>query len=185
MHYAVKAENVGMRKQVRIRCGCSSLPLGTGINIVPRICRSAWSRSWRSWKVHKVSRKTKLDRNREEQDPEESSLWSGEDKYDFSLPHHANQNTNWEDTTIVAERQLETKMVTKADEQGNSMSMKATVNLLDLRNMFLLHLAANWHMILNEADECCEKIGNVTEREPRIWETAGSYHTINSIPMCF
>ena len=56
-------------------------------------------------------------------------------------------------------------MVTNADEQGNSMSMKATVNLLDLRNMFLLHLAANWHMSLNEADECCEKIENVTERE--------------------
>ena len=157
MHYAVKAENVGMRKQVRIRCGCSSLPPGTGISIVPRICRSAWSRSWRSWKVHKVSRKTKLDRNREEQDPEENSLWSLEDKYDISLPHHANQNTNWEDTPIVAERQLETKMVTNADEQGNSMSMKATVNLLDLRNMFLLYLAANWHMSLNEADECCEK----------------------------
>ena len=62
------------------------------------------------------------------------------------------------------------KMVTNADEQGNSMSMKATVNLLDLRNMFLLYLAAKWQMSLNEADECCEKIGNVTvtERELRL-----------------
>ena len=63
-HYAVKAENVGMCKQVRIRCGCSSLMPGTGISIVPRMCRNAWSRSWRSWKVHKVRRKKKLDRGR-------------------------------------------------------------------------------------------------------------------------
>ena len=53
-------------------------------------------------------------------------------------------------------------MVTNADEQGNSMSM----TLRTLRNMFLLYLlAANWQMSLNEADECCEKIENVTERE--------------------
>ena len=64
MHYAVKAENDGMCNQVRIRCGCSSSSPGTGIGIVPRMCRTAWSRSWRSLKVHKVRRKKKLDRGR-------------------------------------------------------------------------------------------------------------------------
>ena len=41
MHYAVKAENDGMCNQVRIRCGCSSSSPGTGIGIVPRMCRTA------------------------------------------------------------------------------------------------------------------------------------------------
>merc|ERR1712192_119568 len=44
------------------------------------------------------------------------------DKYDFSLLHHAIQNTNWEETPFVARKLLESRKfkVTEADTQGNT-----------------------------------------------------------------
>ena len=44
------------------------------------------------------------------------------DKYDFSLLHHAIQNTNWEETPVVAKKLLESGdfKVTDADKQGNT-----------------------------------------------------------------
>ena len=126
MHYAVKAENDGMCNQVRIRCGCSSSSPGTGIGIVPRMCRTAWSRSWRSLKVHKVRRKKKLDRGRG------TGSWRK-----FSVKRRR-QIRLQSSSSCESEHQLGThadcsKTVTNADEQGNSLSMKATVNLLDFK----------------------------------------------------
>ena len=44
------------------------------------------------------------------------------DKYDFSLLHHAIQNTNWEETPVVAEELLKLGefKVTDVDKQGNT-----------------------------------------------------------------
>ena len=44
------------------------------------------------------------------------------DKYDFTLLHHAIQNTNWEETPTVARKLLESKefKVTEVDKQGNT-----------------------------------------------------------------
>ena len=60
-------------------------------------------------------------RNRILRKPEKEDVFE-KDKYDFSLLHHAIQNTNWEETPIVAERLLETGMfkVTETDKQGNT-----------------------------------------------------------------
>ena len=44
------------------------------------------------------------------------------DKYDFTILHHAIQNTNWEENPFVVEKLLESKefKITEADKQGNT-----------------------------------------------------------------
>ena len=55
-------------------------------------------------------------------EPEEVFDVQETDKYDFTLLHHAIQNTNWEETPIVARKLLQSQKfkVTDVDRQGNT-----------------------------------------------------------------
>ena len=60
-------------------------------------------------------------RNRILRKPEKEDVFE-KDKYDFSLLHHAIQNTNWEEKPVVVMKLIESKKfrITDTDRQGNT-----------------------------------------------------------------
>ena len=81
--------------------------------------------------VYKASKKTSRDsvrssrgrvlRTKKEKDTIQFDIHE-KDKYDFTILHHAIQNTNWEENPIVVEKLLESRefKITEADKQGNT-----------------------------------------------------------------
>jgi ankyrin repeat protein len=59
---------------------------------------------------------------RKSKETEENFVSQETDKYDFSLLHHAIQNTNWEENPFVASKLIESKKfrITDKDKQGNT-----------------------------------------------------------------
>ena len=78
------------------------------------------------------------------------------DKYDFSLLHHAIQNTNWEENPFVAASLLKSGQfkVTDADKQGNtSLHLAAEFDKQD-RHQILDIFFNNNDIPLDELQEC-------------------------------
>ena len=81
------------------------------------------------------------------------------DKYDFSLLHHAIQNTNWEETPFVARKLLESKKfkVTEADTQGNtSLHLAAEFDKQKRHKILDVFLEENKNIPPEDLKECIE-----------------------------
>ena len=79
------------------------------------------------------------------------------DKYDFSLLHHAIQNTNWEETPFVARKLLESKKfkVTEADTQGNtSLHLAAEFDKQKRHKILDVFLEKNENIPPEDLTEC-------------------------------
>ena len=81
------------------------------------------------------------------------------DKYNFSLLHHAIQNTNWEENPIVAQKLLESKKfkVTEADTQGNtSLHLAAEFDKQRCHSILDVFLNCNQNIRPEDLKECIE-----------------------------
>ena len=82
------------------------------------------------------------------------------DKYDFSLLHHAIQNTNWEATPVVAQELLKLGefKVTDVDKQGNtSLHLAAEFDKQERHKILDVFLDKNQNIPPEELKECIEK----------------------------
>ena len=89
------------------------------------------------------------------------------DKYDFTILHHAIQNTNWEETPTVARKLLESKefKVTEVDKQGNtSLHLAAEFDKQETHTILDVFLEEDQNQIFKIGEKdlraCIEKRNN-------------------------
>ena len=81
------------------------------------------------------------------------------DKYEFSILHHAIQNTNWEEKPVVVEKLIESKKfrITETDKQGNtSLHLAAQFDKQENHRVFDVFFD-NPNISDNDLAECIKK----------------------------
>ena len=122
LHYAVKAGNMEVCKQLR-KNGADINARGQN-KMKPLQFAARYGDEGRAEEVWTCMQWV-MEEGRifvKSSEPEEVFDVQETDKYDFTLLHHAIQNTNWEETPIVARKLLQSQKfkVTDVDRQGNT-----------------------------------------------------------------
>ena len=162
LHYAVKAGNLEICKQLHE----SGADLNAkGQNKMKALQFAARygdeNRAMEVWKCMEwIMNELRDNRSSGKGDKEEKYDVRERDKYDFSLLHHAIQNTNWEATPVVAQELLKLGefKVTDVDKQGNtSLHLAAEFDKQERHKILDVFLDKNQNIPPEELKECIEK----------------------------
>ena len=162
LHYAVKAGNLEICKHLHE----SGADLNAkGQNKMKALQFAARygdeNRAVEVWKCMEwIMEELRDNRSSGKGDKEEKYDVRERDKYDFSLLHHAIQNTNWEATPVVAQELLKLGefKVTDVDKQGNtSLHLAAEFDKQERHKILDVFLDKNQNIPPEELKECIEK----------------------------